>query len=219
MQNASSERGRRLIVDREVFIQLAANGTPLDIGIDHQMSRKIAHEVSRKIAALAIVVCALWLCEPTLALAGTNLVRNGDLAIGSGSSPAEWYAISSKRALGAFLWTRTPTGGVLELANSGLNYSSWHQRLMLAPGVYRISAEAQLAGATRDGGGATIAVASVDGTQLTSNRLRLTTGWTELSLLLKEDRWGATTELLCQLGAAGMPDIGSAKFRDIRVVS
>src|SRR6266851_5680082 len=151
MQNASSDRGRRLVVDREVFLQPAANSTPLGIGIDHQMSRKIAyevsrkvaHEVSRKIAALAIVVCALWLCEPTLALAETNLVRNGDLAIGSGSSPAEWYAISSKRALGAFLWTRTPTGGVLELANSGLNYSSWHQRLMLAPGVYRISAEAR----------------------------------------------------------------------------
>ncbi len=171
----------------------------------------------RKIAALALVACALWLCEPIAALAETNLAKNGDLAIGSGSSPADWYAISSKRALGAFSWMQTPAGGVLELANAGLNYSSWHQRLMLAPGIYRISAEARVAGATPDGGGATIAVESVDGTQLTSKRLHLTTDWTEISLLLKEDRWGATTELLCQLGAPTKPDTGSAEFREIRV--
>src|ERR1019366_9909167 len=35
----------------------------------------------------------------------------------------------------------------------------------------------------------------------------------------KQERWGASTESLCQLGVAGYPDTGRASFRNIKVTA
>ncbi|MDO8434761.1 MAG: hypothetical protein Q7S58_20380 [Candidatus Binatus sp.] len=195
---------------REDFPRLIANDTSLGIGID----RKIL----RLLAALALMLCGLSGCGRSAPPTQNNLLYNGNLARGSGDRPADWYAITSKRDLSAFSWTRSPDGAsALELAHSGPNYSSWHQRLMLAPGTYRVSAEARIEGAT-SGGGATIAVEGVDGSQLTSIPLHRSSGWEQISIVLNEDRWGATTEILCQLGAPTNPDTGRAWFRDLKVM-
>jgi Gpi18-like mannosyltransferase len=172
----------------------------------------------RFIAVIALVMCASWLCEPLCAFAETNLVKNGDLASGFDGAPADWYALSSDRKLTKFSWTYTPAaGGVLGISNGSRTFSSWHQALILQPGIYQVTAEARVEGAMPHEGGANIAISTYDGIQLISNHLQGTTDWQTLSFFLIEDRWGDTTELLCQLGVAGYPDMGRASFRNIKV--
>ena len=173
----------------------------------------------RFIAVVALVMCASWLCEPLCAFAETNLVKNGDLAAGFDGAPADWYALSSDRKLTKFSWTYTPAaGGVLGISNGSRTFSSWHQALILRPGIYQVTAEARVEGAMPHEGGANIAISTYDGIQLISNHLQGTTDWQPLSFFLIEDRWGDTTELLCQLGVAGYPDMGRASFRNIKVI-
>ena len=164
-------------------------------------------------------MCALWLCEPLCAFAQTNLASNGDLAAGFDGAPADWYALSSDKKLTRFSWTYNPAaGGVLGIANQTRTFSSWHQALMLRPGIYHVTAEARVEGAMPHEGGANIGISTFDGIQLISNHLQGTTDWQTLSFFLIEDRWGDTTELLCQLGVSGYPDTGRASFRNIKVV-
>jgi Gpi18-like mannosyltransferase len=174
----------------------------------------------RFIAFVALVLCASWLCEPLCAFAQTNLVKNGDLAGGFDGAPADWYALSSDKKLTKFSWTYTPaTGGVLSISNNSRTFSSWHQALMLRPGIYKVTAEARVENAMAREGGANIAISTFDGIQLISNHLQgTTTDWQTLTFFLIEDRWGDTTELLCQLGVSGYPDRGSASFRNIKVI-
>ncbi len=173
----------------------------------------------RFIAVVALVMCASWLCEPHCAFAETNLVQNGDLASGFDGAPADWYALSSDKKLTRFSWAYTPaTGGVLGISNQSRTFSSWHQALILSPGIYQVTAEARVEGAMPHEGGANIAISTYDGIQLISNHLQGTTDWQTLSFFLIEDRWGDATELLCQLGVGGYPDIGRASFRNIKVV-
>jgi Gpi18-like mannosyltransferase len=173
----------------------------------------------RFIAVVALVMCASWLWEPLCAFAETNLVKNSDLASGFDGAPADWYALSSDKKLTKFSWTYTPAaGGVLGISNQSRTYSSWHQALMLRPGIYQVTAEARVEGAMPREGGANIAISTFDGIQLISNHLQGTTDWQTLSFFLIEDRWGDTTELLCELGVSGYPDTGRASFRNIKVV-
>jgi Gpi18-like mannosyltransferase len=173
----------------------------------------------RFIAVVALVMCALWLCEPLCAFAETNLAKNGDLAAGFDGAPADWYALSSDKKLTRFSWTYSPAaGGVLGISNQTRTFSSWHQALMLRPGIYHVTAEARVEGAMASEGGANIAISTFDGIQLISNHLQGTTDWQTLSFFLIEDRWGDTTELLCQLGVSGYPDRGRASFRNVKVV-
>jgi Gpi18-like mannosyltransferase len=174
----------------------------------------------RFIAVVALATCASWLCRPICASAETNLIKNGELAVGAGGAPADWYALSSDRKLSKFSWTYTPgEGGTLGISNLNPNYASWHQALILRPGIYEISAEVSVEGAQRHAGGANIAVSTYDGIRLISNHLHGTAGWQKVSFYLKEDRWGDSTELLCQLGVEGFPDTGRASFRNIKVVA
>jgi Gpi18-like mannosyltransferase len=173
----------------------------------------------RFIAVVALALCASWLCKPLCAFAQTNLVKNGDLSAGFDGAPADWYALSSDKKLTKFSWTYTPAaGGVLSISNNSRTFSSWHQALMLRPGTYRIAAEARVDGAMPQEGGANIAVSTFDGIQLISNHLQGNADWQTVSFFLIEDRWGDTTELLCQLGVSGNPDTGRASFRNIKVV-
>ncbi len=173
----------------------------------------------RFIAVVALLLCASWLCKPVCAFAETNLVKNGDLASGVGNAPSDWYALSSDKKLTKFSWTYTPAeGGVLGISNNSRTFSSWHQALMLRPGIYHVTAEARVEGAMPKEGGANIALSTFDGIQLISNHLQGNTDWQTLSFFLIEDRWGDTTELLCQLGVSGYPDTGRASFRNIKVI-
>src|ERR1700691_2407037 len=175
--------------------------------------------MDRSIALVASIMCASWLCKPICAFAQTNLVKNGDLASGFENAPADWYALSSDKKLTKFSWTYTPSaGGVLGISNNSRTFSSWHQALMLRPGIYQVTAEARVEGAMKAEGGANIAISTFDGIQLISNHLQGTTDWKTLSFFLIEDRWGDTTELLCQLGESGYPDTGRASFRNIKVI-
>ncbi len=175
----------------------------------------------RFIAVAALALCASWLCEPICAYAEINLVKNGDLAAGLDGAPADWYALAHDRKLSKFSWTYTPAeGGVLGIANKGRNYASWHQALIIRPGIYQVSAEARVEDAMpHEGGGANIAISTYDGIVLISKHLQGTTDWQTLSFFLKENRWGDTTELLCQLGVSGNGDTGRASFRNIKVVA
>lgn len=174
---------------------------------------------ARLIEAILLLTSAIWLCGPVCAWAESNLAKNGDLAIGSGNAPGEWYALSSDKKLSTFSWTKTPgDGGVLGISNLNQNFASWHQALMLQPGVYQISAEVRVEGAQPRGSGANIALQTYDGIRLISKHLHGTSDWQKISFLLKEDRWGDTTQLLCQLGIAGYPDTGQAWFRNIKVI-
>jgi Gpi18-like mannosyltransferase len=171
------------------------------------------------IAVVAFALCASWLWGPVCASAEDNLVNNGDLAAGVGGAPADWYALSHDRKLGKFSWTYTPeAGGVLGITNTGLNHAAWHQALILRPGVYVVSADARVEGTQLDQGGASIEVRTFDGIALTSSHLRDTADWQTLSFFVVVDKWGDTSELLCQLGAADHPDTGHASFRNIQVI-
>ncbi len=173
----------------------------------------------RFIAFVALVLCASWLYEPLCAFAQTNLVKNGELTAGFDGAPADWYALSSDKKLTKFSWTYAPaTGGVLSISNNSRTFSSWHQALMLRPGIYKVTAEARVEGAMAREGGANIAISTFDGIQLISNHLQRATDWQTLTFFLIEDRWGDTTELLCQLGVSGYPDRGRASFRNIKVI-
>ena len=174
----------------------------------------------RFIAFVALVLCASWLCEPASAYSQTNLVKNGDLAAGVDGTPADWYALSQDRKLSKFSWTYSPAaGGVLEISNQGRNFANWHQALILRPGTYKVSAEARVEGAMSAEGGANLAISTFDGIQLSSNRLQGNSDWQTISFYVVEDRWGDSTELLCQLGFKGYPDTGRASFRNIKVVA
>ena len=127
----------------------------------------------RFIAVVALLLCASWLCKPICAFAQTNLVKNGDLASGFDGAPADWYALSSDKKLTKFSWSYTPAGGgVLSIANNSRTFSSWHQALMLRPGIYQVTAEARVEGAMPAEGGANIAISTYDGIQLISNHLQ-----------------------------------------------
>ena len=174
----------------------------------------------RFIAVVILAMCASWLRGAACAFAETNLVNNGDLAAGFDGAPADWYALSSDRKLSKFSWTYTPAeGGTLGISNLNPNYASWHQALILRPGIYQISADVRVEGALPHAGGANIAVNTYDGIRLISTHLHGTTGWQKLVFYIKEDRWGDSTELLCQLGVAGFPDTGRASFRNIKVIA
>ncbi len=174
----------------------------------------------RLIAVVALATCASWLWKPICAFAETNLAKNGDLAAGFDGAPADWYALSSDRKLSKLSWSYTPAeGGTIGISNLNPNYASWHQALILPPGIYQISAEVSVEGAQAHAGGANLAVTTYDGIKLISPHLHGTTGWHQLSFFLKEDRWGDSTELLCQLGVAGFPDTGRASFRKIKVIA
>ena len=150
--------------------------------------------------APALMIFALWLCAPVSAWAETNLARNGDLSAGIGTAPNDWYALSSDKKLSTFSWTKTPgDGGTLNIVNLNQNFASWHQALILAPGLYEISAEVRVEGSDPRGSGANIAVQTYDGIRLISKHLHGTSEWQKVSFLLREDRWGDTTQLLCQL--------------------
>src|SRR5258708_31701479 len=179
------------------------------------------HRTSRRfIAVLILMTCALSLCAPICARAETNLAKNGDLSAGSGNAPNHWYALSSDKKLTTFSWTKTPgDGGVLAINNLNHNIASWHQALILPPGLYEISAEVRVEGAQPRGSGANIAVLTYDGIRLISKHLHGTSDWQKISFLLREDRWGDTTELLCQLGIDGYPETGAASFRNIKVLA
>jgi len=171
-------------------------------------------------AVFALALCALSLCAPFSARAETNLAKNGDLSAGSGNAPNDWYALSSDKKLTTFSWTKTPgDGGVLGISNLNQNFANWHQALILAPGLYEISAEVRVEGAQPRGSGANLAIQTYDGIRLISKHLHGTTEWQKLSFFLKEDRWGDTTQLLCQLGIDGYPDTGIASFRNIKVLA
>jgi hypothetical protein len=171
------------------------------------------------VVVVALALCASWLCEPAYAFAQTNLVNNGDLADGVAGAPAYWYALPSDKKLTRFSWTWSQAeGGVLGISNQSRTYASWHQALVLRPGVYHVSAEARVVGTTARDGGASIAISTYDGLQVTSNRLQGDSDWQPLSFFLRVDRWGDTTELLCQLGGSRNPDTGRASFRNIKVV-
>src|SRR5271168_3362402 len=175
----------------------------------------------RLIDTIILLICAIWLCWPARALAETNLAKNGDLSAGAGLAPDDWYALASDKKLSTFSWTRTlGHGGVLEIANLDRNFASWHQALMLRPGTYEVSAEVRVedAGADQRGGGANLAVQSVDG-RVISEAVHGASDWRKISFLLKEARWGDTTQLLCQLGLDGDPDTGRASFRNIKVIA
>ncbi len=166
-----------------------------------------------------LALCVSWLWEPSCVHAESNLVNNGDLAAGVGGAPADWYALSHDRKLGKFSWTYAAAeGGVLGIANAGPNHAAWHQALILRPGIYQVSAEARLEGGQPNQGGASIEVRTFDGIGLTSPHLRGSADWQTISFFLVVDKWGDTSELLCQLGVADHPDTGHASFRDIEVV-
>src|SRR5882757_17527 len=96
-------------------------------------------------AVFALALFALSLCAPFSARAETNLAKNGGLSAGSGNAPNDWYALSSDKKLTTFSWTKTPgDGGVLAINNLNQNIASWHQALILAPGLYEISAEVRV---------------------------------------------------------------------------
>src|SRR5713101_1075501 len=174
----------------------------------------------RLIVVLILLIYALCLCAPICARAETNLAKNGDLSAGAANTPGDWYALSSDKKLTTFSWTKTPAdGGVLGINNLNQNFASWHQALILAPGLYEVSAEVRVEGAQPRGSGANLAIQTYDGIRLISKHLHGTTEWQKLSFLLKEDRWGDTTQLLCQLGIAGYPDTGNASFRNIKVIA
>src|SRR5271154_642800 len=117
----------------------------------------------RLIAVVALVTCAAWLCGPPRACAETNLVKNGDFASGFDGAPADWYALSSDKKLTRFSWTYAPaTGGVLGISNQTRTFSSWHQALILPPGIYQVTAEARVEGAMPHEGGANIAISTYD---------------------------------------------------------
>src|SRR5277367_6545795 len=120
----------------------------------------------RFIAVVALALCASWFWGPLCAFAQTNLVKNSDLAAGFDGAPADWYALSSDKKLTKFSWTYTPAaGGVLGIANNSQTFSSWHQALILPPGIYQVTAEARVEGAMPREGGANIAVSTFDGIQ------------------------------------------------------
>ena len=174
----------------------------------------------RFIAFVALFLCASSFCWPASADSPTNLVKNGDLAAGVNGAPADWYALSQDRKLSKFSWSYSPaTSGVLEISNLGRNLANWHQALMLRPGTYLVSAEAKVEGAMTAEGGANIAISTFDGLLLGSNRLQKNADWQTISFYLVEDRWGDSTELLCQLGFKNYPDTGHASFRNIKVVA
>jgi hypothetical protein len=173
----------------------------------------------RFIVIVALALCASLLSSPNDSLAASNLIKNGDLADGYQGAPADWYALSSDKKLTKFSWSYTPgEGGVLVIANQTRSYSSWHQALMLRPGTYHVTAEARVEGAMPHEGGANIAINTFDGFHLSSNRLQGNADWRTLSFFVIEDRWGDTTELVCELGLEGYPDTGRASFRNIKVV-
>src|SRR6267154_6692820 len=131
-----------------------------------------------------LALCALSLCAPFSARAETNLAKNGGLSAGSGNAPNDWYALSSDKKLTTFSWTKTPgDGGVLAIKNLNQNIASWHQALILAPGLYEISAEVRVEGAQPRGSGANIAIQTYDGIRLISKHLHGTTQWQKLSFL------------------------------------
>src|SRR4030088_1318409 len=114
---------------------------------------------SSRLIEAAILICALWLCAPVSARAETNLIKNGDLSAGTGTAPNDWYALSSDKKLTTFSWTKTPgDGGVLNISNVNRNFASWHQALILSPGLYELSAEVRVEGADPHGSGANLAI-------------------------------------------------------------
>lgn len=147
-----------------------------------------------------------------------NLLNNGDLARGSGSSCDGWrtdgWILSPSST--SFSWI-APAGGYpgqLEVENLRDNDARWSQPLSLRGGWYHISVWARAEDVLPYFTGANISVLE---DTIVSADLRGTQPWQQLDLYLKVPPYGADVEVALRLGGYANLTRGRAFFRDAHV--
>ena len=168
-------------------------------------------------AALAIaflsIVAAVLLSACANPDPAKNLVRNGDLSSGSDGLPLHW---SPDRPTSSSILRWHPPGaepGELEIENVTPTVAKWDQLLLLRPGWYHVAADIRTEKVSR--GYAGIALLQSSGTSTTLVRLSGTSPWTHLGFNLREQQWGGTLEIRCELGPLV---VGRSWFRNIQVL-
>ncbi len=164
-------------------------------------------------AALVLLICIL--CG-SLASAGENLLLNGDLTEGAGSTPAHWVMRTVSQAPrdnnGIIQWShRTNAQGELRVAKTrGGQGGNWAQTISLGPGWYYLSAEARL----EDADNWTVATLRIKEGHSSAEVPLHASNWQRLGSYFIIGPWGDTVDIECGLSGPGR---GKALFRNFKL--
>ncbi len=173
--------------------------------------------MNRRRLATALIVVNLGLWLPRSALAGDNLVSNGDLSEGTGQLPNGWRTASQRVVIASdtFSWSHQPgSGGELHVVNHKPNIALWSQTVTLPLGWYYLTGETKTIGNSGDVG--TIGVHLMRH-EFGLSRLDTSSrgdGWTRGEMYIKVPGNRHSMQIICQLEGRG-----SASFRHIRLVA
>jgi len=173
--------------------------------------------MNRRLFATTLVIVSLGLWLSVCALAGDNLVRNGDLTEGSGDTPGDWRTTSQSelKAGSSFLWQHQPgSPGELRLINRKPDITDWSQTVELSSGWYFLTGELKAAGGRDEL--ATMGI-HVLGHAFGSAPLETAAGrgqWSRAGLYIKIGAERRNVQIICQLQGRG-----DASFRHIRLVA
>ncbi|MGO9452428.1 MAG: hypothetical protein ACLQDV_15515 [Candidatus Binataceae bacterium] len=159
---------------------------------------------------LALLLLAPW------AWGEANILLNGELNEGTGSTPSDWHTESLLRDASTFSWVRKPGDpGGLRIAMARPGFARWSQEVRLKPGWYLLSGEMRIEGNSRQTGGAMIGV-YVNGRSFgLSQDFDVSSNWVTGSLYFKVGDPGSSIEIVCQLEGAS----GTVFFRHLRLTA
>jgi hypothetical protein len=183
-------------------------------------SRQPAHgDVARIAFTIVALIVTLTIGSQAACAAQANLLNNGDLARGAGSSCDGWrddaWVLSPDAT--AFTWIRPHDDepGEVAIDTHHDNDARWLQSVSLNPGWYYFSAEARTEKILPYFTGATISVLE-DG--IMSADLKGTNTWTRVGFYLRVGPQGADVDVALRLGSFMNLNRGKAFFRHARVV-
>ncbi len=175
-----------------------------------------AHRMTNgnRMAFRASVPLFLLLLVASLASAGENLLRNGELTNGAAGLPSDWVPLNlrPKHAKEIFSWIREPTGsGELRVDQPGADFAQWGQTVNLTPGWYQLSGEvrAEKLGAAPD--------APVFGIRVTGGSFGWLipqaggSSWQRADFYFRVGDPGAEVQVVCQLAGSK----GAVSFRHL----
>jgi hypothetical protein len=166
--------------------------------------------------ASALLILLLALFTPSRAGAADNLIVNGNLTEGSGSSPEGWQSHQWHGGGSVFSWQPGAGGGQLQIVNKEPNDAQWVQHLRLGSGWYHFSAQLRSHNVGSKNTGASLCLLQ---NWVSSQELHGDHDWQNVDFYVREGGDGADVDLACRLGGYANLNTGEVECRAIHAVA